>query len=269
MSNPGVEETKMNHPEGGSSTGEGGLPPAPAPTPAPAAAQETQSPVSPSSDSVNVGHQLRGDALETHQEQLALAASREPAAAAAMDIDDDLVSHPSVANSHPVTETPPPGASVLDATIASLTRYIENESEKLARGDITELSLHTMEVMDKVYNAIQLRNAAGIVPARRSDSGSGSGSGGGSVSGGRSGSGGRGGGNSNRNRRSKGKTPAAPRPRCTYSKCKKPLGHTFETCFQRQRDERDEDSGNGGSSGGGSGGGGGGKRAKNPSTSNN
>eukprot|EP00903_Cladosiphon_okamuranus_P005743 g5699.t1 len=98
---------------------------------------------------------------------------------------------------------------------------------------------------------------------------SGNGSGRSGNGGGRSGNGGRGGAHANRANRTPG-----PRPRCTYSRCRKPLGHTYETCYQRQREE-----GDGGSGGGGGGGGGGGsgghrgngdnKRAKRNNSGNN
>eukprot|EP00903_Cladosiphon_okamuranus_P010229 g9688.t1 len=80
--------------------------------------------------------------------------------------------------------------------------------------------------------------------------------------GGRSGNGGRGGAHANRANRTPG-----PRPRCTYSRCRKPLGHTYETCYQRQREEGDGGSGGGGS--GGHRGNGDNKRAKRNNSGNN
>ncbi|CAM9223485.1 unnamed protein product [Pylaiella littoralis] len=32
--------------------------------------------------------------------------------------------------------------------------------------------------------------------------------------------------------------PPRERPKCTYSKCNKPLGHTIATCYQKARDEK-------------------------------
>eukprot|EP00903_Cladosiphon_okamuranus_P021645 g19899.t1 len=90
--------------------------------------------------------------------------------------------------------------------------------------------------------------------------------------GGRSGNGGRGGAHANCANRTPG-----PRPRCTHSRCRKPLGHSYETCYQRQREEGDGGSGGGGGGGGGVGGGGSGghrgngdnKRAKRNNSGNN
>ena len=106
---------------------------------------------------------------------------------------------------------------------------------------------------------------------RRAASGSGGFGSGGSGSGGRSAGGG--GGSSSAGHRNNG--PSRQRPRCTYSKCRKPLGHTTDRCFQKQRDEgrRNNTSGGSGSNDSGSGGDGSGaiggsKRAKKSSGNN-
>lgn len=106
---------------------------------------------------------------------------------------------------------------------------------------------------------------------RRAASGSGGFGSGGSGSGGRSTGGG--GGSSSAGHRNNG--PSRQRPRCTYSKCRKPLGHTTDRCFQKQRDEgrRNNTSGGSGSNDSGSGGDGSGaiggsKRAKKSSGNN-
>lgn len=36
------------------------------------------------------------------------------------------------------------------------------------------------------------------------------------------------------------RNPSHNRPRCTYDRCKKPLGHTYDTCFQRKRDLKEK-----------------------------
>ena len=140
------------------------------------------------------------------------------------------------------------------------------------------------------YDSIGLRDKSGLVGSG-STSGSGAGSRGNTGSssgsgaaanansgrgGGRSGNGGRGGGGNANANAGRGNRHTAPRPRCTYARCKKPLGHTYETCYQRQREEKDGGSGSGGGGGGGDGGGGGGggngggnKRAKKSNNSGN
>ena len=83
-----------------------------------------------------------------------------------------------------------------------------------------------------------------------SGGGGGTGGSGGGGGGGGATNGGGGGGASRDNRRRSDEN----RPRCTYARCTKPLGHTYERCFQRKRDEGKRSGGGGGGKGGGGGG---------------
>eukprot|EP00752_Nemacystus_decipiens_P011965 g10606.t1 len=98
------------------------------------------------------------------------------------------------------------------------------------------------------YTAVKLRAAesgasSGAASGAGFSTGNSRNNGGGGTGGGGGGGGGGGSGNNNRNRN---------RPRCTYPGCRKPLGHTIDVCYQRQREEN-----GGGSSSDGNGGGGG------------
>ncbi|CAM9301638.1 unnamed protein product, partial [Ectocarpus sp. 13 AM-2016] len=121
----------------------------------------------------------------------------------------------------------PSASTNMSSTRSRIQRVVDNHPDLLAEGSISELPPHIMTLMHRLFDTARqnqgrtqlLRSApsSGGDPSTtprstpRNDNN-------------------RGGGNSSR---------SAPRERsrCSHPSCKKPLGHTTDTCFQRKREK--------------------------------
>ena len=121
-----------------------------------------------------------------------------------------------------------------DKPVASLREAVDrarrHEAASLVGGTVSAVSF--THVSNRAATT-QFRQAASQPAQRGRSRGSMSGRGG---RGGRGG-GGRGGGSASGGSSSGGSQ--ATRPSCTYVGCKKPIGHTVERCFQKQRKDRE------------------------------
>eukprot|EP00752_Nemacystus_decipiens_P016007 g14312.t1 len=167
----------------------------------------------------------------------AAAGAGDAAVGADDNMDVEVSDAPATGSSAPV----PPISCVqaLDATITSMSQIINIDMRKLEDGTIQELPPRTIQLMDRMFDAFDRRNATTKFNAGQ---GSGSSPTGARGTGGNTGGNKGGGGNSKGGRAAKagrgGRDRSdADRPRCTYDGCKKPLGHTYDTCYQRLKVE--------------------------------
>ncbi|CAN0509734.1 unnamed protein product [Ectocarpus sp. 12 AP-2014] len=121
----------------------------------------------------------------------------------------------------------PSATTNMSSTISRIQRVVDNHLDLLAEGRISELPPHVVTLMDRLFDTA--RQNRGRTQSFRSAPSSGGGPSTTARSTPRNGNN-RGGGSSSRS------TPRERR-RCSHPSCKKPLGHTTDTCFQRKREE--------------------------------